>query len=119
MAKTVTIKGAFEILDSSGTVCAKKVLNDTTTIEEATQHFPQKIAPSQTDVAIGFGGVAQAKRVFIRTSQAITVKFNQNTDIGFSVGPGDMVFMSNTGVTALFVTTGVNETDLEVIVAGT
>jgi len=42
VAKTVKIKGSFEILNSSGTVEARKLVDETISVDEATQHFPQK-----------------------------------------------------------------------------
>lgn len=118
MAKTVKIKGTFEIFNDTGVIEAKKVINSDLVISEATQHFPQKIAPGEVDLQIGFGGVAQAKRIFIRVSHAVTVKFDQASDIGSSMGPGDAIVMSDTGITAMYISTGVNETELEVIIAG-
>jgi len=36
----------------------------------------------------------------------------------FSFGPGDGILMSENGITALFVTSGANSTELEAIIAG-
>ena len=117
MAKTVKIKGTFEIFNDSGVVEAKKVISNDLVISEATQHFPQKVTAGAT-VQIGFGGVVQAKRIFLRASHAVQVQLNQSSDIGASYGPGDVIIMSDTGITELHITAGVNETEIEVIVAG-
>jgi len=118
MAKTVKIQGSFEVINTAKTVEAKKVLNDEVSIDEATQLFPQKILASQTDVQLSMGGVAQAKRVFLRSSQEVTLKLNHSTDDGFPFGPGDGIFCSYTGITAIYVTTGANDTELEAIITG-
>ena len=118
MAKTVKIEGTFEVLNASSTIEAKKV----TKIEEqhpcAVQHFPAKIAASQTNAELPLGGVARAKKVFIRTDYEVTLKFNQQTDTGFPFGPGDGYFSSQSGITAVFLNTGANETTVELIAVG-
>lgn len=116
--KTVRIQGTFEIVTADGTVEAKKVLNNLIQITEASQVFPQLIDGGQNNVAINFGGVSLAKRIFLRTNFPVTLKINQNTDTGFSFGPGDGVLMSDNGITALFVTTLSNPTEVEAIVVG-
>jgi len=115
-AKTVKIQGTFEIIGADGTPEAKKVINSTSTFTEATQMFPQTIPGSQTNISLNFGGVALAKRLYLKVSYPVTLKFNQNTDTGFSFGPGDGILMSDNGITALFVSTGANPTDVELIV---
>jgi hypothetical protein len=118
MAKTVKITGTFEVVNAANTVEAKKVIRDEKSVEEATQHFPHKIAANQADVQIGFGGVAQAKRVYVRVNQEVTLKINQSTDTGFPFGPGDGYFSSYSGITGIWITTGPNETELEAIITG-
>lgn len=116
--KTVRIQGTFEIITADGTVEAKKVINNVLCVTEAAQVFPQTIAGNTINSPISFGGVQLAKRVFLRTNFPVTVKFNQSTDTGFSVGVGDNLLMSDNGITALFISTGPNPTDVEAIVVG-
>lgn len=116
--KTVRIQGTFEIVTADGTVEAKKVLNNLIQITEAAQVFPQVIDGNSTNVAINFGGVSLAKRVFLRTNFPVTLKVNQNTDTGFSFGAGDGLLMSDNGITALYISTGPNPTEVEAIVVG-
>lgn len=118
MAKTVKFKGTFEIVGADGVVESKNVIDSSGSVSEVTKHFPQKIAPSTSDAEISFGGVASAKRLFIKTSHEVTIKLNVDTDAGASYGPGETVITSATGITALFITTGVNETEVEIVIAG-
>jgi len=70
------------------------------------------------DKAVGFGGVTLAKRVFLRTNFPVMIKFDSLVAPAFSFGPGDGILMSENGITALFVTSGPNATELEAIIAG-
>ena len=117
MAKTVSLNGTFEIKNAAANVDAKKVTKSEVQHEEATQHFPFKLLPT-VETQISMGGVSQAKSVFLRVDNVVTLKFNQNTDVGFSFGPGDFWYESGTGITGLGITTGANETQLEAIFAG-
>ncbi len=117
-SKTVKINGTFQIYNAAGTVEAQKVLSDTLLVSEVTQHFPMIIAGSAIDVAVGFGGVTLAKRIFLRTNFPVSIKFNSLVAPSFSFGPGDGILMSENGITAIFVTAGANSTELEAIIAG-
>src|SRR5579862_1871477 len=97
--KTVRIQSTFEIITADGTVEAKKVTNNILQITEAAQVFPQTLPGNTLNSPISFGGVTLAKRIFLRTSFPVTVKFNQSTDTGFSVGVGDNILMSDNGIT--------------------
>src|SRR5277367_5290294 len=108
--KHVRIQGTFEIVNERGDVEAKKVFNDVRPVTEASQVFPQTIPGNTLNLPISFGGVTLAKRIFLKTNFPVTVKFNQSTDTGFSVGVGDNILMSDNGITALFVSTGPNPT---------
>jgi hypothetical protein len=114
--KNARVQSTFEIIAPDGTAEAKKVINNILPVTEATQIFPQTIAGAQTNVLMPFGSVGLAKRLYLRSNYPITVKFNQSSDTGFSFGPGDGFLMSENGITALYVSTGSNATDVEVIV---
>jgi hypothetical protein len=118
VAKTVKMQGTFEVLDASGHQESKKTTRDETSVEEASAHFPWKIAGSEVDQEITFGGVALAKRIFIRCDQEITLKLENQTDTGFKFGPGDGWFTSYSGITGMWVTTGANETLFEATICG-
>jgi len=117
-AKTVKINGTFQIYNAAATIEAQKVLNDTLLVSEVTQHFPMIVAGNAVDQPVGFGGVALAKRIFLRTNFPVSIKFNSVVAPAFSFGPGDGILMSENGITALFVTSGSNSTELEAIIAG-
>jgi hypothetical protein len=119
MAETVKINGVFEVVDSAGTSSPREVIKDISTqVGQVTDYDPWTIPGNTANQQITFGGVTLAKRLFIRTDQPVTMKFNQNTDTGFSFGPGDGFLSSTNGITALYVSTGPNETNVTAIIAG-
>ena len=117
-SKTVKINGTFQIYNAAASIEAQKVLSDTLLVSEVTQHFPMVVAGNTVDAPVGFGGVSLAKRLFLRTNFPVTLKFDSIVAPAFSFGPGDGILMSENGITALFVTSGPNNTDLEAIIAG-
>ena len=118
MPKTVSLNGTFEIKNSTNTVEAKKVIKSSSQHEEATQHFPFKLTGSSGETLISMGGVSQARSMMLRVDQPVTLKLNQQTDTGFSFGPGDLWLESADGITEVWVTVGANDTFLEAIFAG-
>lgn len=118
MAKTVSLNGSFEIKNASAQVEAKKITKSEASHEEATQHFPFKLPGGTIETQISMGGVTQARTMFLRTDQPVTVKLQQQTDTGFPFGPGDLWLESQDGITGVWITTGANETQLEAIFAG-
>lgn len=118
--KQVKLTIDFKVIDTDGqsTVASKVVKDFDYCGTEAVQHFPQKIAASQVDVPISFGGVTQGKRVILISDQPITVKINQDTDTGFPLGAGPMVIAGDPGITAIFITTGANITNIDAIIVG-
>lgn len=117
-AKTIKVNGTFQVYNAAGTVEAQKVLNETLAVSEVTQHFPQMIAGNSVDQQISFGGVTLAKRLYFKTNFPVTVKFNSIVAPGFSFGAGDGILMAENGITAMYVSTGPNNTELEAIIAG-
>ena len=117
-SKTVKVSGTFQIYNAAGTIEAQKVMSDTLLVSEVTQHFPMVIAGNAVDEQVGFGGVELAKRIFLRTNFPVTVKLDSVVAPGFSFGPGDGVLMSENGITAIYVSAGANNTELEAIIAG-
>lgn len=118
MPKTVVLNGTFEVKNASAQIEAKKVTKSEIVHEEATQHFPFKLPGGSVETQINMGGVTQAKTIFLRVDQPVTLKLNQQTDTGFSFGPGDFWYEGSNGVIGVWVTTGANETLLEAIFAG-
>jgi hypothetical protein len=117
-AKTIKINGTFQVYNAAATIEAQKVINDTLLVSEVTQHFPMVVAGNAVDLQVSFGGVALAKRIFLRTNFPVTVKLNSIVAPGFTFGPGDGILMAENGITALYVTAGPNSTELEAIIAG-
>jgi len=117
-SKTIKINGTFQVYNAAASIEAQKQINDTLLVSEVTQHFPMVIAGGSIDQEVSFGGVSLAKRVFLRTNFPVSIKFNSIVAPSFSFGPGDGILMSENGITALYVTSGPNNTDLEAIIAG-
>jgi len=117
-SKTIKINGTFQVYNAAATVEAQKTVNDTLLVSEVTQHFPMVISGNAIDQQVSFGGVSLAKRIFLRTNFPVSVKFNSIVAPAFSFGPGDGILSSENGITALYVTAGPNNTELEAIIAG-
>ena|SRR3990167_2762922 len=116
--KTIKIQGTFEVHEISGAVSNKAVIKDLDTIVQQVSAFGPWIVPGNTiNQQISFGGITLAKRIYLKTDQAVTLKLNQNTDLGFSF-KGEGILSSDDGITALFVTTGPNDTNVEAIIGG-
>lgn len=120
MAKTVSIELTMKVKNAAGTVEAQRVLSITdATPTEATQLFPQKIAANQANVSLNLGGVTNVKFCLLSFDKEVTLKFNQSGDTGCLAGSGPVLLQSTTGITAIFVTTGANETQVELLAVGT
>ena len=116
--KTVKINGTFEVWEPPSYVSNKAVLKDLSTIVQQVAAFgPWEVPGTTIDQQISFGGITLAKRLYLKTDQSVTLKFNQSTDIGFSF-KGEGVLSSEDGITALFVTTGPNDTCVTAIICG-
>jgi hypothetical protein len=116
--RVARVQGTFEVIDSRGIPEVKKVFNNLLPITEVTTVSPQTIAGSVMNYQMSFGGVTLAKRIFLRVNFPVTVKFNQDTDLGCSVGVGDNILMSDNGITAIYITTGPNPTNVEAVIVG-
>lgn len=118
--KQVKLTVDFKVIDTDGqSTNASMVVKDFDYCgSEAVQHFPHKIAATSVDEPISFGGVTQGKRVIIKSDQPVTLKINNIGDTGFPMGPGIMVLSGDPGITALYVTTGANETKIDAIIVG-
>jgi len=117
-SKTVKFQGNFSVFDAGGTASPNKPIKDLTLVVGQIQSSdPMCIPGTSTDFVVPFGALTLAKRIYIKTDQSVTIKFNQNTDIGFS-WKGEGVIPSENGVTAIFITTGANDTNVEIVVAG-
>jgi len=121
MSKIVKFSGEFAIYDSTGKnkETAKKI-DWSITVNEVTQLL-QIIDANQTDQQISFGGVTQAKAVYINPGPDVTncpqisVKFEDNTNTSFVL---DKPTVIGGQITALYITTGAEAITLDVIIAG-
>lgn len=118
MPKTVCINGTFEVKNAAATCEAKKVIKSEAQHEEATQHFPFKLDGGSGESQISMGGVTQSRSLYLKVDQKVTLKLNQQTDTGFTFGPGVLILESEDGITEVWVTVGANDTYLEAIFAG-
>lgn len=118
MSKTVILNGTLEVKNASGVVEAKKVMKSESAQAEATQHFPFKLAGGSGETQISMGSLTQARKLFLRVDQSVTLKLNQQVDTGFTFGPGDLWLESGDGITEVWVTVGANDTCLEALFAG-
>jgi len=117
-SKTVKYQGSFSVHDASNVASPNKPIKDLTlTVGQVQSSDPMCIPGSTTDFSVPFGALTLAKRIYIKTDQSVTMKFNQNTDTGFS-WKGEGVIPSENGVTAVFISTGANDTNVEIVVAG-
>ena len=119
--KQVKMTIDFKVIDQDGvSTNASKVIKDFDYCgAEAVQHFPQKIASGQTDVPVSFGGVTQGKRVIVVVDQSVTVRINTIVNnVGFAFGAGSLTIAGDPGITAMFISTGVNDTNLDAIIVG-
>ena len=117
-SKTVKYQGSFAVFDASNTASPNKAIKDLTlTVGQVQSMDPGCIPGSSVDFSVPFGAITNAKRIYIKTDQEVTLKVNQNTDTGFPWS-GEGVLASASGITALYITTGPNDTNVEIVVAG-
>lgn len=118
-SKTVKVQGTFEVHRASGTVSPKKVLSDlATTVEQVQDSDPWKVAGNTINQQISFGGVTLAKYIYLKTDYQVTVKLQQQTDTGFPWLGAGIIPSKGDGISGLWITTGPNETCVEVVVCG-
>lgn len=119
MAKTVSFNARFEILNAAKQATNRQDTVDTSAIvSQVTTKSPQLLAGNLVKYQVNMDGVTLAKRMFIRTSQEVTLILSNVLDAGFKFGPGDGYFPSTSGITGCWVSTGPNVTELEAIFAG-
>lgn len=117
-SKTVKFQGTFAVHDAANVASPNKSIKDLTLVVGQVQSSdPMCIPGSQTDFVIPFGAITNAKRIYIKTDQEVTLKIQQNTDTGFPWS-GEGVLSSASGIIGLWVTTGANDTNVEIVVAG-
>lgn len=118
MAKTIKINATFEVLEpSTKSQEGKQVIVDQDDFNCVTTLHPIKVAGSLVKTPVGLGGVGLAKRIYIKTDEEVLVHFNSTGENGFNL-KGELIVMNESGITALFITTGPSATTLTVVAAG-
>jgi hypothetical protein len=119
VAKTIKVEGVFEVLNTtSSTVEGKQIIRDSADYSCVTTLHPTKLPGGVANQIVSFGGVLLAKRLFLSVDFEVIVKFNAMTEDGFNFGPGEMTVMNDSGITALYITPGPNETEVTAVIAG-
>jgi len=118
MAKTVKVESSMEVRNAAQTVQAREIIKEEISVNNVSHFLPQTVPPSTANLSIAFGGVTQGKRIWLSTSQEVTLKINNLLDTGFPFGPGSGYLPSNTGITGLWITTGANETEVSALITG-
>ena len=117
--KTVKITATFAVVDAANVASPNKVIKDLNlTVAQVQTSDPMCIPGATSDFSVPFGQITAGKRIYLSTDQPVTVKFNQNTDVGFEWDGSGIVPSGSTGISALFITTGASATTVEVVVAG-
>jgi hypothetical protein len=117
-AKQVSVNGTFQIINAAGTIEVQKIISDQLTCSEVSVFFPQVVPGGTVAKQIAFGGVTLAKRIYLSATWPITVFFNSQLGPGFAFGAGSGWLENDNGITAMFITTGPNATEIEAIIAG-
>jgi hypothetical protein len=117
-SKTVKYQGSFAVHDAANVASPNKAIKDLTlTVGQVQTMDPGCIPGSTTDFVVPFGAITLAKRIYIKTDQSVTLKVGLITETGFAWN-GEGVLSSSAGIVALFITTGANDTNVEIVVAG-
>lgn len=117
-SKTVKIQATFAIQDATGVNSPNKIIKDLDlTISQVASGDPYCVSGSTVDFQVPFGAITNAKRVFLSTDNEVTVKINQQGDTGFP-WKGSGILSSESGITGIWITTGPNDTNVSVVIAG-
>jgi len=118
-SKTIKFQGSFAVVDAAGVSSPNKPIKDLTqTVSQALSGEPMCVAGSTTDFAVPFGAITSAKRIYLKTDQPVTLKVGAITETGFEWQGEGVLSSGSTGISALFLTTGPTDTNVEVVVAG-
>lgn len=117
--KIIKISGAFTSVDSTGVSSPNKTLKELDTeVDQVFAAEPMRLAASTVDFSVPFGTITAARRIYLKSDQPITLKVNLNTETGFQWQGTGILPSGDTGISALFVSTGASITTLEVVIAG-
>jgi hypothetical protein len=118
-SKTVKFQGSFAVVDASNVASPNKTIKDLDLSVTQVQSSECIEIPGNTiDYQIPFGLITVGRRIYLRTDYPVTVKFNQNTDIGFEWQGVGVVPSGATGISALYISTSASDTCVEFVVVG-
>ena len=118
-SKTVKFQGSFAIVDTSNVASPNKTIKDLDlAVTQVQSSECIEIPGGTTDYSVPFGLITVGRRLYLKTDFPVTVKFNQNTDIGFEWQGVGVVPSGATGISALYITPGASDTCVEVVVVG-
>jgi hypothetical protein len=116
--RTVNLTLTFTVSNPQNVEEGKRVIQLTDVQDYAAQTFPQEIAAGTPNFPLNMAGVAAAKWILLEIDHEVTLKLNQDTpDLGFPV-KGIFLLQSESGITSVFVTTGVNPTCVKFLAVG-
>lgn len=117
-SKTVKYQGSFAVHNAANVASPNKPIKDLTlTVGQVQSMDPGCIPGSTTDFVVPFGAITLAKRIYIKTDQEITLKVHAISETGFPWF-GEGVLSSTSGIVGLWITTGANDTNVEIVIAG-
>jgi len=117
-SKTVKFQGTFSVHDAANVASPNKPIKDLNlSVAQVQTSDPMCITATTTDFVVPFGAITSAKRIYIKTDQEVTLKIHSITETGFPWS-GEGVLSSASGIVGLWITTGPNATNVEIVVAG-
>ena len=118
-SKTVKFQGSFAVVDAGGVSSPNKPIKDLTlTVSQGQSADPMCIPGATTDFSVPFGAITTAKRIYIKTDLPVTLKVNLNTETGFQWQGEGVLSSGSTGISALYISTGATDTNVEIVIAG-
>jgi len=115
---TVSLTLTLTVTNPASVEEGKRVIQITDVQDYAAQLFPQNIPAGTLDFSLNMGGVSLAKWVLLEIDKEVTLKLNQSApDLGFPA-KGIVLLQSESGISAVFVTTGVNPTCVKFLAVG-
>lgn len=117
--RTVKFQGTFGVVDASNTTSPNKIIKDLDqTVGQVIGSEPMCIVGSTTDFVVPFGAITTAKRIYLKTDLPVTLKVDNIGDTGFEWQGEGVIPSGSTGISALYITTGATDTNVEFVICG-
>lgn len=117
--KTVKFQGTFGVVDASNVTSPNKIIKDLDqTVGQAVSFGPICIPGATVDYDVPFATITTAKRIYLSTDLAVTVKVDNLADAGFEWQGTGVLPSGATGISALYITTSATDTNIELVIAG-